>query len=147
MKKSLHMETTSISVIKTCAEIEAVLLEHNAKGVYKEFKGGQVEGVQFMLEIANQDIPYKLPFRWKAIQRMAEEGKTGYRKTIEEEQARRVAARIALRWIQAQMALVEVGMADMAEVFLPYTMIDSENSFYERILQQGGMPKMLTGKI
>jgi hypothetical protein len=35
-------------------------------------------------------------------------------------QARRVAWRIALKWIQAQLALVDAGGVDVAEVFFPY---------------------------
>lgn len=37
-----------------------------------------------------------------------------------EDQARRVAWRIIKDWVEAQMAIIQSGTAEMAEVFLPY---------------------------
>ncbi len=137
-KKTLYMETTTISVPRTCGEIEEVLAKMGVSQVWKAFDGGKIEAISFSIEVNGQEIYYRLPFRWREIHAMAKEGKTQYRKTADEEQARRVAARIVLRWVQAQMALVEVGMARPEEIFLPYMMIDRETTLAE---------KMMSGKI
>lgn len=127
------METTSISVIKTCAEIEHVLIKHNVTAIMKTIDSGNVSGMQFVYNDNGQSIPIKIPFRWQSIQKLAQSGKTGYNKTADEAQAKRVAARLELRWIQSMLAKVEVGMADMIEIFMPYIMVNEGQSFYEKL--------------
>ena len=55
------------------------------------------------------------------------------------EQARRVAWRQILRWVQAQMALIEVGMVDIKEVFMPYIMVSQEQTLYDQIKNKNFM--------
>lgn len=137
MGKSIFMETTGISVIKTCGEIESILAEHGVERVWKDYKNGEIEGFYFTLN----KVTFKLPFRWRSIQQMA---KNGYRKTADEVQARRVAARMVLRWIQAQIALLDVSMVTLEEIFLPYAYnYEKEATFYEVIANSGGL-KALT---
>ena len=53
-----------------------------------------------------------------------------------EEQAEKVAWRILKDWVDAQMALIEIEMVKMEEVFLPYTIIDNfGTTVYERLEQ------------
>jgi len=127
------MEMTSVSVTKTCAEIENVLIKHSVTAIMKTIDNGEVSGVQFIYNENGQSIPIKIPFRWQAIQKLAQQGKTGSNKTSDEDQAKRVAARIELRWIQSMLAKVEVGMADMVEIFMPYIMVNEGQSFYEKL--------------
>jgi hypothetical protein len=53
------------------------------------------------------------------------------------EQAYRVAWRNILDWVQAQMALLEIGMAKMEEVFLPYMLDQQGQTLFERMEQRG----------
>ncbi len=144
MSKALHMESTSISVIKTCSDIEEVLVRHNVTTIMKTFVGGEVTGIQFIYEEDGKKIPIKIPFKWEAIQRLAETGKTGYKKTANPDQAKRVAARLELRWIQSMLAKVEVGMAEMVEIFMPYIMIDDTRTFYDKIKESKFKGLLLT---
>lgn len=146
-KKSLHMETTSISVIKTCSEIEVILSGNGVTRIWKDFDGtGNIEGISFILPVNGENIPFKLPFRWESIQQLADQGKTGYKKTADENQARKVAARIVLRWVEAQFALIEVGMAAVDEVFLPYVVDGNGTTFYESLKPKGGILALKQGK-
>ena len=52
-------------------------------------------------------------------------------------QAYRVAWRNILDWVQAQMALLEIGMAKIEEVFLPYMQDREGVTFFERMEQRG----------
>ena len=52
-------------------------------------------------------------------------------------QAYRVAWRNILDWVQAQMALLEIGMAKMEEVFLPYMQDREGVTVFERMEQRG----------
>ena len=144
--KTIYMETTKIPVTKTCAEIEELLIKHGIKRIWKDILNGQIEGIAFQMEIKGQPVAFKLPFRWKAIKALAEEGKTGYKATAEEEQARRIAARVVLRWIEAQIALVEMEMAAMEEVFLPYVLNSNGLTLYEALENKGGILALSGGK-
>ena len=90
-------------------------------------------------------IPVKLPARVEKAQTVLrkqwEEGvishKRGKENTFGYEQAYRVAWRNILDWVQAQMALLEIGMAKIEEVFLPYMQDREGITFFERMEQRG----------
>jgi hypothetical protein len=63
--------------------------------------------------------------------------KRGRGNTYGYEQAYRVAWRNILDWVQAQMALLEIGMAKMEEVFLPYMLDQQCHTLFERMEQRG----------
>ena len=48
-----------------------------------------------------------------------------------QEQAARVAWRCLKSWVEAQMALIQIGMATMDQVFLPYVLNDEGKTLYE----------------
>lgn len=139
----LHMETTKVEVSKTCAEIEEELVAHGATQVFKSYDTTrQVDALEFAIPIEGQDVYFKLPFRWQSIQRMTSQGRTGNRNTAKEDQARRVAARLVLRWVQAQFALVQTGMVKTHEVFMPYITAKGGQTYYEQ-LESTGMLKAI----
>jgi hypothetical protein len=47
------------------------------------------------------------------------------------EQAERVAWRQLLRWVQAQLAMIDVGMVKTHEVFMPYIQHPDGRTFFE----------------
>lgn len=53
------------------------------------------------------------------------------------EQAQRVAWRIVKDWVEAQMAIVEAQLADLAEVFLPYAITKNGTTLYKEIQTNG----------
>ena len=71
--------------------------------------------------------------------------KTIDRKKCTPEQAARVAWRILKDWVEAQMAVIDAGMATLPQVFLPYAQTDTGETVYERfesgnLLRLGGAP-------
>ena len=112
------METTKKEPEETIAEIQKVLRHYNLKSFIADYEGGQISGCIFAVEINDRQIPFKMPVKWEPLWKLAKEGKTKYIR--DERQARRVAWRQVLRWIEAQLALVDTRMADFHEVFLPY---------------------------
>jgi hypothetical protein len=117
-KITLYMETTKKEPEETIAEIQKVLRNYNLKRFVADYEGGQISGCIFAIEFDGQQIPFKMPVKWEPLWKLAKEGKTRYIR--DERQARRVAWRQVLRWIEAQLALVDTRMADFHEVFLPY---------------------------
>jgi len=117
-KITLYMETTKKEPEETMAEIQKILRRYNLKKFMADYDNGQISGCIFSVEIDDRQIPFKMPVKWEPLLRLAKEGKTRYIRDAH--QARRVAWRQVLRWIEAQLALVDTRMADFHEVFLPY---------------------------
>ena len=136
MKKTLFMETTTKNPTETIGEIQRLLSKHGMKNAMLQFDDmGDVIAMSFTLK--NNPIPYILPAKHEPIMKMAERGKTGYRKTAEESQARRVAWRQVYRWIESQLAMVEVQMVEVEEIFLPYMMVDENRTVYQLVKEKG----------
>jgi len=117
--------STEISVDKTVSEIEKILSIRGAKKVMKEYgPDGVICMLAFTIHTPNGEMPVKLPAR---VERMEGVFKVlVQRKKLprsywgNREQAAKTAWRIIKDWVDAQMALVEVEMAKVEEIFLPY---------------------------
>lgn len=124
--KTLYMETTKIPVGQTVSQIQRILGEYGACAVMTEYKDKEVLAVCFKVMFLDKDIPFRLPCRWNYIYKTMMNRVRKSRKNTEEnirEQAKRVAWRQILRWVEAQMALVETEMVKVHEVFLPYIQV------------------------
>lgn len=139
MSKTLFMETTEIPPEKTIAEIEACLVRNGASAVMKEYLDGAIDAVSFRVQVGQNDIPFRLPCRWQAIADVFAKRKAGKwnytlsdsQKLLIADKARRVAWRQILRWIEAQMALVQTDMVKVEEVFFPYIQGKGGKTLYE----------------
>ena len=133
------METTKIDPEQTVGEIQKVLGKYGAEKILTEYKNNEVSSVSFSIKINNNDIPFKLPCRQEAIYRMLssriKKHHSGTEKRIQI-QAKRVAWRQILRWIEAQLALVETNMVKIQEVFMPYIQINKEQTLFDKLEQE-----------
>lgn len=137
MKKTLYMETTEIDPVKTAGELAGLLsAAPGVRQTSQEYNGqGKIIAVNFGLEITPPPRQvlraYRLPINSEPIfailnGRRKHTWDTDRRDAWEQAdrlQAERVAWRIILRWVQAQMALIETGMVSAPEVFHPYMLI------------------------
>ena len=138
--------TSDIPIERIFAELQQALGTHGAKQISFDYgDDGKVHGVQFVIKVNDRFIPVKLPARVEKAQTVLkkqwDEGiishKRGKEQTYGYEQAYRVAWRNILDWVQAQMALLEIGMAKIEEVFLPYMQDREGITFFERMEQRG----------
>lgn len=132
---TLFMESTEIAPEKSIAEIEACLAKYGATAILKDYEKGEIEALSFRIKVGTQEVPFRLPCRWKAIEEIFHKRADRYASEREVEsrkaKARRVAWRQILRWVQAQMALVETSMVKVEEVFLPYIQGPGGQTVYE----------------
>lgn len=139
--KTLFMETTKIGPQKTVGEIQEVLGRYGASAIRTDYGNGEVIGVSFTVLINHDQIPFRLPCRWSMVLetlmgRIRGERSEEYLEKKREEytpQAKRIAWRQILRWVEAQLALVETGMVKMQEVFIPYMLMDKGKTLYEKL--------------
>jgi hypothetical protein len=129
--------TTSIQVQKTVGEIIAILTTHGARAILQEYDDkGAIAGLSFKIHVGELLLAFRLPAEWPAVLRVMERDRRVARRFKTADQARRVAWRILKEWIAAQMALIEVNLATMEQVFLPYAITPTGETVYERLRKQ-----------
>jgi len=137
--ETLFMETTKIEPEQTVTEIQQVLGKYGAGAILTEYDKGQITGVAFKINVNGKEIPFRLPCRWQAIHKTLSWKRKKSRYDSEErdiQQAKRIAWRQLLRWIEAQMALVQTDMVKIQEVFMPYIQVNlAGQTLYEKIEQ------------
>jgi hypothetical protein len=138
--------TSDKPIERIFAELQQTLGTHGAKHISFEYgDDGKIQGVAFTIKVHDRFIPIKLPARVEQAQAVLkkqwDEGiishKRGKENTYGYEQAYRVAWRNILDWVQAQMALLEIGIAKLEEIFLPYMQDRDGVTFFERMEQRG----------
>lgn len=133
----IYMASTSISPDKTAAEIMALLGKKGARRIVTEYEAGEISAISFAIEIQGKLVPFRLPIKWERCLEAMKRDRETPKHYCKPEQAKRVAWRQVLRWLQAQFALVDTGMADFAEVMLPYVQVSINQTFYEQIAHEG----------
>lgn len=132
---ALFMQYTTVADSKTVAEIQSLLAKQGASAILLDYAAGQVEAVSFRLTVDSRPVPFRLPCRWQAVEQLLRRSHREPKKDTFEARARRVAWRQILRWVQAQLALIETGMVKPQEVFLPYAIV-GDRTLYELVEQQ-----------
>lgn len=136
--------TTQVDPLKTVGEIEIILAKHGVSRVSKEYNGfGGVSALVFAVRMPGKesDIPFRLPINTKAVLDVLKaENKRGKlpRSYVTEAQAERIGWRIMKDWVDSQLAIVQIGMVTIQEVFLPYLYsYQSGRTLYQQISQEG----------
>ena len=130
--------STRIEAHRTVSEITAILVRHGASRIMQEYDGsGNIVALKWSLAGRYGTLGYAMPVNYEAVYEvLTEEGRI-FKGDAErrKEQARRVAWRILKDWIEAQIALLESGMVEMEEIFLPYMLAgDSDRTLYNALV-------------
>ncbi len=126
--------STDKPVHETVAEIQQLLAENGAKGIYFDYgEGGVLRAIIFQIEYSAQTLSFRLPAKVEeAYQALFANMRSDYRFDEQRKiKAAKVAWRVCLLWVQAQLTHVNLKQAEMAEVFLPYLMIDKNKTLFE----------------
>jgi len=146
LRKTIFMGTTKIPPSRTVEEIQRILGEYGASAIRVDYEKGEIIGVSFTVEIGGNQIPFRLPCRWRSIFQAIKSDAENKQYSPDffeekehqwEEDSRRIAWRQILRWIEAQMALVETEMVKTEEVFMPYLILDKGQTLFERFQENG----------
>jgi hypothetical protein len=125
--------TTKIAPEKTAIEIQKKLVSAGARGIMTQFdENGVMIGITFQIDGPLGPLYYNLPANIDKVYVVLQNSGIE-RRYRNREQASRVAWRIIKDWIEAQIALVETEMVEMAEVFLPYMQTDNGETVYRRL--------------
>lgn len=125
---ALKNYTTTVPAHKTIAQVQQRLAEHGASKVLTEYGGGgEPCGMTFFADTPSGTRAFSLPARIDAVQAVLEEQGVKH----DRETARKVAWRNVKDWLEAQIAMVETGQAEIDEVFLPYMVDSTGTTLYE----------------
>lgn len=132
---ALKNYTTKVPATRSVTEIQEMLQKHGASGVLIEYEHGtgRIAGLSFQMTIGEQKIAFKLPLNWRMAQKVM--SKEGNKRAEDDDYCYRVAWRILRDWVDVQMALVEIEMAQMQQIFLPYVIQKGGKTLYENILE------------
>jgi hypothetical protein len=125
--------TTKVSVEKTINDLQRILTKAKATAIMTEYAGGLPCSLSFRVEVNGRDIHFCLPVKIEGVT-AALKRDCEYR---DDAHARRVAWRIVKDWCDSQMALIDAGQAELAQVFLPYAQAPNGETFYQAIKDKG----------
>jgi hypothetical protein len=129
-RHSIANYATQVAVNKTVAEVQHLLAAPKATAILSEFDGAfpspSVSKSKLSAGFRRSRSGHMSKASTKSIS-----PKFGTR-----EQAARVAWRIILHWLTAQLAMVEAGLVKVEEVFLPYAQDAASVTVYERLRER-----------
>lgn len=130
--------TTEVSADRTAAQIQARLVRAKAQAVMMEYDpDGVLTHLAFRVPTQHGLIAFRLPANVDGVYQVMLKDPKIPRAKKTRDQASRVAWRICRTWVEAQLAVIEAGMASLPEVFLPYAQLPSGETVYERFERSG----------
>jgi hypothetical protein len=130
--------TTTIDATKSASECIARLAAHGASAIGMTYSDKKPTGLTFRIGTVHGERQFSLPVNvdgtFKALVRARNSGGIPPR-YAERGQAERVAWRVLKDWLEAQLALIEAGVADMAEVMLPYLHVRPGLTLYRAFVE------------
>ena len=135
---SILKYTTKVDAHKTISEINQILSKAGAiKITVDNDEERNPFAITFCIRFNGDMIAFYLPCNAQGVLKAMKADKNipGSFKT--QGQAFRVGWRIKKTWIEAQLAIVEADMADLAEVFLSYAVMKNGETLYQHLQSKG----------
>jgi hypothetical protein len=118
---------TEVPASKTVGEIQAMIAKAGCTRMMIEYHAG--EPVTLLFEFEKRQ--YRLPCRHEAVLAALKKDMAVPRRLATLQHAQRVGWRIVKDWVEAQMAIISVGMVKADEIFLPYQITHEGATVYE----------------
>lgn len=131
--------TTTVEAGRTVGEIISLLVQKRAVSINTDYEGGKASAITFVVKVADNMIPFRMvPNVIGVSRKLPNPGDTA--------RAERVAWRILLRWVEAQMAMVDSAQAELGQVFLPYAVRPDGNTIWHAF-QMSNTKQLTDGSI
>ena len=125
--------TSTVDVYTSLGKIQVALASHGVRQIMVDYDGaGQPVGVTFAIETPAGRRGFALPANVDGVVAVFARQKV----KADREQAAKTSWKNLQDWVLAQMAIIEAGMAQMDEVFLPY-LTDGHGKTLYGIYQSG----------
>ena len=115
-----------------------MLSDAQAMAILTELAQGKATAISFRIRTSWGVMSFRLPAETDAVHQILNKRDRTGRYAIapryrSREQAERVCWRLTRDWLEAQLALIECGLARLEQVFLPYAQNDRGETVYERL--------------
>ena len=137
--------TTTVPAEKTVAQIIALLARKNASSITQDFyPDGRVKAIRFIMRVGQLPVVFALPSNVDGVAgilakekpyKARSQGSRDQYTMRQREDAERISWRILKDWVEAQIALIESGQADPAQVFMPYAQRENGQTMYQLWLE------------
>lgn len=125
--------TTNVDVFTTIGAIQGCLVKHGAKKIMIDYDDdGHVIALSFLIDTPSGQRGIRLPANVEGVQCVLQNQKV----KCDREHAEKIAWRIVKDWVEAQMAILESGMVQMDEIFLPYMINNQGQTVYQLYQKQ-----------
>ena len=138
-KATILNYTTEVATEKTISEIEKLLADRGASAIVKEYDAtAQVKSIEFDIKTKFGLRTIRLPAKAEAVYVIlaGDGGLTDDKRRRYRTQSQRVAWRIILRWVMAQLALIQMNMVSLDEIFLPYMVTENGQTMYAALVDR-----------
>jgi hypothetical protein len=144
--------TTEVAAEKTIGEITSMLVRKGARSISNHYRDdGGIDAVVFVMHVAGVPVRFQLPSNVEGVlavmlkQKPYNPSHHGWGKQDEylakwRKQAERTSWRILKDWVEAQLALIESGQAETAQVFMPYALHQDGRTMYELFVESNQKP-------
>jgi hypothetical protein len=140
--------STTVAAEVTASQIVALLVRKGARNILLDYDGnGSVTSIKWRVEGKYGPLGFGLPVNVDAVfDILTKERRLTTDPVRRRQQAAMVAWRILKDWVEAQMALLETGMVELEEIFLPY-MLNGSERVYQQLAAGGfkGLPMLGAG--
>ena len=126
--------TTTIDPVKTAGECIARLAGHGASAIGMTYDHGFPSGLTFQIQTVWGMRQFSLPVNVEGTRQALVKAYRNHaipQRYTDTEQARRTAWRVIKDWLEAQLALIEAGVAQLPEVMLPYLHVDDGRTLWQ----------------
>lgn len=132
--------TTGIAAGRTIAEMQQMLVDAGATQVAIHYVDQRASGLTFHAPTKYGPQVFTLPVDVAAVQKVLQKVRPGGGMSLAKlhsfEQAERVAWRVARSWLEAQLAMIKIGLAQLDQVMLPYLHVAPELTLYAAYQEQ-----------
>lgn len=127
MTASILNYTTKVEAAQTAGEIIKILARIKARRTFIVYDGdGVPESMEFLIDTRAGEMAFRLPSRFEGVHQVLKRDYDAGKidgKYAGAHHAKRVAWRILRDWVEAQVALAELGVVRIEEIMFAYTVL------------------------
>jgi hypothetical protein len=125
---------TRVAPQKTISELMQKLASKGAQSITAGYdSAGKQSRLSFAMKVGGIEVSFSLPVNVKGVAVALADGRQPTKTQLEH--AEWVAWRILKDWVEAQIALIESGQAEMGQVFMPYAEAPDGRTMYELFVE------------
>lgn len=135
--------TTDVPASRSMGEVTGLLVEGGARRIMTEYDdAGSVSGIAFAMETPLGRQSFLLPVEVDKVHQVLQRAPRRSHHARNREQAEKVAWRVLKDWLEAQLALIRIGMVGLDQVMLPYMEARDGRTVYELIMAGDEVPAL-----